>query len=89
MTHDQLLKELEVLASNSGITVRYEKGEFEGGFCVLRSERMILVNKKLNPPRKASILAQGLAEIGIDEVYLKPAVREFIEDELARVGQGS
>jgi hypothetical protein len=89
MTHDQLLKELELLASNSGITVRYEKGEFEGGFCVLRAEGIILVNKKLNTPRKASILAQGLAEIGIDEVYLKPAVREFIEDELARVGQGS
>ena len=89
MTPDQLFKELELLASNSGITVRYEKGEFEGGFCVLRSERIILVNKKLNTPRKASILAQGLAEIGIDEVYLKPAVREFIEDELARVGQGS
>lgn len=89
MTHDQLLKELELLASNSGITVRYEKGDFEGGFCVLRSERLILINKKMNTPRKASILAQGLAEIGIDEVYLKPAVREFIEDELARIGLGS
>lgn len=89
MTPEQLLKELELLASSSGITVRYEKGEFEGGFCVLRSERLILVNKKLNAPRKASILAQGVAEIGIDEVYLKPAVREFIEDELARVQQSS
>lgn len=89
MTHDQLLKELELLASNSGITVRYEKGDFEGGFCVLRSERLILINKKMNTPRKASILAQGLAEIGIDEVYLKPAVREFIEDELSRIGQKS
>jgi len=89
MTPEQLLKELELLASGSGITVRYEKGEFEGGFCVLRSERLILVNKKLNVPRKASILAQGVAEIGIDEVYLKPAVREFIEDELARVQQSS
>ena len=87
MTPEQLLKELELLASSSGITVRFEKGEFEGGFCVLRSERLILVNKKLNTPRKASILAQGVAEIGIDEVYLKPAVREFIEDELARVQQ--
>lgn len=85
MTPEQLLKELELLASSSGITVRYEKGEFEGGFCVLRSERLILVNKKLNATRRASILAQGVAEIGIDEVYLKPAVREFIEDELARV----
>jgi len=89
MNHDQLLKELELLASNSGIAIRFEKGDFEGGFCILRSERLILVNKKMNTPRKASILAQGLAEIGIDEVYLKPAVREFIEDELARVGQGS
>lgn len=89
MTPEQLLKELELLATNSGITVRFEKGEFEGGFCVLRSERLILVNKKLNAPRKASVLAQGVAEIGIDEVYLKPAVREFIEDELARVQQGS
>ena len=89
MTPEQLLKELELLASSSGITVRFEKGEFEGGFCVLRSERLILVNKKLNSARKASILAQGVAEIGIDEMYLKPAVREFIEDELARVQQSS
>jgi hypothetical protein len=89
MTHDQLLKNLEQLAFNSGITVRFEKGEFEGGFCVLRSERIILVNKKLNVPRKASILAQAVAEIGIDELYLKPAVREFIEDELARVERSS
>ena len=89
MTPEQLLKELELLASSSGITVRFEKGEFEGGFCVLRSERLILVNKKLNSARKASILAQGVAEIGIDEMYLKPAVREFIEDELARVQQNS
>jgi hypothetical protein len=85
MTHEQLLKELEELAAQCSISVRYEKGDFEGGFCVLKAERLIVVNKKLAPAKKASILAQGLAEIGIDEMYLKPAVREFIEDELARL----
>lgn len=84
MTQEQMSKELESLAANSGISIRYEKGDFEGGYCVLKAERLIVVNKKLAPSRKASILAQGLAEIGIDEVYLKPAVREFIEDELAK-----
>lgn len=84
MTQEQMARELESLAANSGISIRYEKGDFEGGYCVLKAERLIVVNKKLTPPRKASILAQGLAEIGIDEVYLKPAVREFIEDELAK-----
>lgn len=85
MTQDKILKELEQLATVSNIAVRYEKGDFEGGFCVLKAERLIVLNKKIAPTRKASILAQGLAEIGIEELYLKPAVREFIEDELARI----
>ena len=84
MTQEELLKELELLASQCAIAVRYEKGDFEGGFCVLKTERLIVINKKLAPAKKASILAQGLAEIGIDEMYLKPAIREFIEDDLAR-----
>jgi len=87
MTQEQIVKEFESLAANSGITVRYEKGDFEGGFCVLRAERLIVVNKKLPLSKKASVLAQGLAEIGIEENYLKPAIREFIEDELARLAR--
>lgn len=88
MTQEQMVKELEALAAHSGIGIRYEKGDFEGGYCVLKAERLIVVNRKLPPPKRASILAQGLAEIGIDEHYLKPAVREYIEDELARSSKG-
>jgi len=87
MTHEQILTELEQLASNCGITIRYEKGDFDGGYCVLKAERLIVINKRLLPARRASVLAQGLAEVGIDEMYLKPAVREYIEDELARVAK--
>ena len=87
MTQEQMLKELEALAANSGIGIRYEKGDFEGGYCILKAERLIVVNKKLASAKRASILAQGLAEIGIDEIYLKPAVREFIEDELAKASK--
>jgi hypothetical protein len=85
MTHEQILSELEQLASNCGITIRYEKGDFDGGYCVLKAERLIVINKRLALARRTSVLAQGLAEVGIDEMYLKPAVREYIEDELARV----
>ena len=87
MTNEQILSELEQLASNCGISLRYEKGDFDGGFCVLRAERLIVINKRLAPARRASVLAQGLADVGIDEVYLKPAIREYIEDELAKVAR--
>lgn len=87
MTHEQLLKELEELASHCAIAIRYEKGDFDGGFCVLKAERLIVINKRLAPAKRASVLAQGLAEVGVDEVYLKPALREYIEDELARAAK--
>lgn len=79
-----MLKELESLASKSGITIRYEKGDFEGGYCVLKDERLIVLNKKLAPGRKTTILAFGLAEIGVDETHLKTEIKNFIEDELAQ-----
>jgi hypothetical protein len=87
MTPELILKELEILAANSGIVVRYEKGDFEGGYCVLKADRLIVVNKKLAPARKSSVLAQGLAEIGIEDRYLKPALRDYIEEELARAAR--
>ena len=87
MTHEQILTELEQLASNCGISIRYEKGDFDGGYCVLKAEKLIVINKRLALARRTSVLAQGLAEVGIDELYLKPAVREYIEDELARVAK--
>jgi hypothetical protein len=87
MTHEQILSELEQLASNCGISIRYEKGDFDGGYCVLKTERLIVINKRLAPTRRASVLAQGLAEVGIDEMYLKPVLREYIEDELAKAAK--
>ncbi|MBM2839592.1 MAG: hypothetical protein HW412_120 [Bacteroidetes bacterium] len=84
MKHEDLIAELEQLATQLGIVVRYEKGDFEGGYCILKTERILLINKRLMPNKKASVFAVALNEIGIDNLFIKPAVREFIEDEVAR-----
>lgn len=84
MRHEALIQELQELAVQLGVTVRWERGDFEGGYCVLRDTRILLVNRRLAPVRKASVLALGLHEMGLDNVFLKPALREYIEDEVAR-----
>ena len=84
MKQEELQGELETLATQLGVTIRYEKGDFEGGYCILRDARILLVNKRLMPARKASVLAVAMHEIGLDNVFLKPAVREYIEDEVTR-----
>ena len=85
MTVEELFPELESLAEEMGIRIRYEKGDFDGGYCVLRDERIIVVNRKLNVNRKVSVISQGLIQLGLDNVFVKPVVRLYIEDELAKV----
>lgn len=84
MKHEDLMEELQAAAAQIGITVRYERGDFEGGYCILRDQKLLLINKRLMPARKSAVIALALAEIGLDNVYLKPAVRAYIEDEAAR-----
>ena len=89
MNPEELIEELHNLAQQLGVEVRYEKGDFDGGFCILKEEKVLVVNKRLAPNRKASVLALGMQAIGLDNVYLKPVLRAYIEDEAARVQQST
>jgi hypothetical protein len=84
MKHQDLIEELQSVAGQLGVQVRYERGDFEGGYCILHDRKLMLVNIRLMPQRRASVLAAALREIGLENIYLKPAVRAFIEDEAAR-----
>lgn len=89
MKNEELINELEEVARQLGVTIRYEKGDFEGGYCVLKDSRLLLVNKRLMPARKASVLALALREIGLDNVFIKPAVRQYIEDETIKAARST
>jgi hypothetical protein len=77
------------VATQLGVTIRYERGDFEGGYCILRDQKILLVNRRLFPAKKASVLAMAMHEIGLEDMYLKPAVREYIEDEIAKASRSA
>ncbi|MBV6513349.1 MAG: hypothetical protein HRU80_10430 [Ignavibacteriales bacterium] len=83
---EQIIEELRALASELGATVRFEKGDFKGGYCVLKDSRVIVINKMANTQRKAIILSKALKEIGIDNMFLTPRLREVI-DEMVEVDE--
>ncbi len=85
MNYPQIVNELEELTRQLGVRLRYEKGDFEGGYCILKAEKMLMVNKRLHDARKASSIAQALGEFGVEKLYMKPALRGFIEDEMAKL----
>jgi len=87
MNYSHLINDLEELTRQFSITVRYEKGDFEGGYCILKDQKILVINKRLSDARKASALAVGLAEYGIETAFIKPNLRSFIEDEVAKASK--
>ncbi|MBL0176989.1 MAG: hypothetical protein IPP94_17315 [Ignavibacteria bacterium] len=71
-------------ASNSGIASVSRKGDFAGGHCILKDQQLLVVNKRFSIERKLATIARAIGEIGIDGVFLKSAVRTFIEDEWSK-----
>ena len=51
MNAEDYLPDLEELAAEMGMRIRYEKGDFDGGYCILKDQQIIVVNKKLHPSR--------------------------------------
>jgi hypothetical protein len=77
---EEILQELRSIADQLGATVRFEKGDFKGGYCIVHEKKVIVINKMTNLQRKVMILSSALKELGIDEIYLTPRVREVIEE---------
>lgn len=78
---DFLIEELLEVFHKVNYTVRIEKGFFKGGFCLLREQKLFLLNKNLSQDKKILFLVKNLAEIGVDDIFLKPNIREMIDNE--------
>jgi hypothetical protein len=78
----QLLTDLETIALNLGIDIRYEKGDFEGGLCRLDDNRFIIINKTLSDKHKIRMLARELGTLDLESVYIIPALRQIIDQHL-------
>ncbi|MFB3057512.1 MAG: hypothetical protein ACE1ZQ_10175 [Ignavibacteriaceae bacterium] len=81
---EDILQDLKALAAQLGAKVRFEKGDFKGGYCILKESKVIVINKLTNLQRKVMILSAALKELGVDKIYLTPKIREFI-DEMADI----
>ncbi len=77
---EEIIQDLRSVADQLGASVRFEKGDFKGGYCLIKESKVIVINKNANLQRKAMILSVALKELGVDEIYLNPKLRELIEE---------
>jgi hypothetical protein len=84
MTPEQIYQELKDLADKLRVTVSEKSFRNIGiavssGFCIVKSENRCILDKRLKLPRKVEVLAECLAGMPHEDVYVVPAVRELLE----------
>ena len=75
---------LEELAYRLGIQIRYEKIKDEesrssGGLCRLKEKEVILVDSRAKTKDKIQTLVEALRHFDLDNIYVRPAIRELLE----------
>jgi len=77
---------LEELLEGFGVRIRYQAIKQDqnlayvaGGLCILKGEYVLIVNSSASTRERVIILAAGLKHFDLDNVYIRPVVRELLD----------
>ncbi len=60
------LTKLEDLIAESDYTLRYEKGNFKSGYCLLKDQKIMIINKFFTTEGKINALLEILKGVKLD-----------------------
>ncbi len=73
------LTRLEDLMSESEYVLRYEKGNFQSGYCVIRASKVAIVNKYYSLDGKINSLIEIIRAISIDPLSLSEKNQKLLK----------
>ena len=74
---NHFLNKLEDVMSETDYILRYEKGNFQSGYCILNESKVAVVNKFFALEGKVNSLVEILRSIQIDSSKLSEQNRKF------------
>lgn len=63
--NQQTLQKLEAILSQSDYVIRYERGNFQSGWCLLEAKRVVVLNKFLDVEGRINTLLELIPQIEI------------------------
>ena len=73
------LSKLENIIAETDFTIRYSKGSFKSNHCVLKDQKLIVLNKYLSTEGRISTLVTLLTSDALDHKSIKPQSLKILE----------
>ncbi len=74
------LQKLELLFKELEYTIRYEKGSFNSGYCIVENNKVVVINKFFDTDGRVAILMDILENILTDDTVLSDKSRQFFKN---------
>jgi hypothetical protein len=74
------LNRIEKIIEDAGYVVRYERGTFQSGYCILEQKKVIVLNKFLQIEGRINVLIDILPNLTIYTEGFTPVQLKFYED---------
>ena len=78
------LEKIEKLISEAGYVVRYERGTFQSGYCILESRKVVVLNKFLQIEGRINTLIDLLGILIIESDHLSIENKKLYEELLSK-----
>lgn len=78
------LDKIGKLIEESGYIVRYERGSFQSGFCILEDRKVVVLNKFLQLEGRINTLIDLIPQLKIDAASLTPDSKKWFDDIMGR-----
>lgn len=72
------LKKFEAIFEELAYTIRYEKGSFQSGYCVVKNQKIAIINKFFDTEAKINCLIDILDSIEVNEAELSKKSQKFL-----------
>lgn len=82
---NNFLTKLEDMIAESDYTLRYERGQFKSGYCILRDQKVIIVNKFYSIEGKINAILDILKGLEIDQSKFSEKSKQLYDDLFAPV----
>lgn len=73
------LQKLEQLFREINYVVRYEKGNFKAGYCILQDKKVVVINKYFETESRINSLLDILFQIDLNESALSEKSLEILQ----------
>jgi hypothetical protein len=76
-----VLQELESLAGELNVEVRYDDLDGHGGLCRYGGQNHLIISQGLELGERIQLLCRELSRFSLEDVFVRPGLRELIEAE--------